>query len=133
LAAADVPVWSPGFSRLRPPFSARCGFLQSVFAGAPPPEGGTPNLNPGVIPLLAVVADRIFSPHALGFRTAPLREVFRRTAPSPLCPKPHVTMMHRIVVNIIDRAKKCRSERMNRSVARWKTRRPRVPSSPFQA
>ena len=77
-------------------------FIVIVFACVPPPEGGTPNLNPRIIPLLAVVADRIFSPHALGFRTAHLREIFRRTAPSPLCPKPHVTMMHRIVVNIID-------------------------------
>lgn len=62
----------------------------------------TPCLNVGIIPFLAVVADGIFLPHALGFRAAHVVEVFRGTAPSPLGPSPHVAMMRGVVVNVVN-------------------------------
>ena len=42
----------------------------TVLAKVPPPEGGTPYLDPGVIPLLAEVADGILLPRAHGFGAA---------------------------------------------------------------
>src|SRR5438105_1086390 len=73
-----------------------------VFANAPPPKGGTPSLDRRIIPLLAVIADGVILPHPLCFCAAHLFEVFRGAAPRPLCPKPHIAMMNRVVVNVID-------------------------------
>lgn len=78
-----------------------------VFACVPPAKAGTPNLHPnldpGVIPIFAVVADGVFFPGAFGFGTIGLLQIFRRAAPGPFCPQPHVTMMDRVVVNVINR------------------------------
>ena len=76
-----------------------------MFLCAFPLKGWLPCLHIGGVPFAAVAANRIVLPNALRFRTAPLFQIVRRAAPRPFCPESHITMMHRVVVNVVDRGK----------------------------
>src|SRR5205085_3320343 len=57
----------------------------------------------GAIPIFAIIANGIIPPDTLRFHASHLSQVFPRAAPRPIGPKLHVSVMHGIVVHVIDR------------------------------
>src|SRR4029077_19284134 len=64
------------------------------------PKGGSP-LHFRVIPILAVIVERVLSPSTLRLIRTCLGEIFRRAAPRPIRPALHISVSHRIMMNVI--------------------------------
>jgi len=68
-----------------------------------PRERGTPNLHSRLVPILAVIPQRIVLPDTLCLFHSRLHEIFRRAAPPPVRPPPDIAVSHRIVMDVIQR------------------------------